>query len=379
MPYTGIGLMSGTSADGLDICLAQFTLVADRWQGELLLAETVPYDADWQRRLRLAPAGSAEALGKLHTDFGHLQGLLLRRFLVTHQVTPQWVATHGHTVFHQPKEQHFTTQIGCLETLVTYLDCPLVGDLRSRDVAQGGTGAPLVPMGEQQLWDSPLFLNLGGIANISVFRPQDSRWQVYTQRGPKPYAAWDVAPCNLVLNHVLHQMLPDQAYDAHGQLAAGGTLIPELLHKLEALPFYYMPPPRVLGWEFVQQEVLPLLEPYLACTADVLHTWCHHLAHRLFAELERFDIRDSSLYVTGGGAHHSFLMHCLADKLADRGITLAEVPPLMVDFKEAYIFAFLGLMTLLRRPNVLTEVTGARTQVCAGSIHLPESWRQALL
>jgi anhydro-N-acetylmuramic acid kinase len=188
-----------------------------------------------------------------------------------------------------------------------------------------------------------------------------------------------VVPCNLVLNAVLQLAQPDAPFDAGGQLAASGQLLPELLLQLEALPFYYMPPPRVLGWEFVQQAVWPVLQPWLHRPADVLHTWCHHVASRLFAELDRFDIRHSSLYVTGGGAHHSYLLQCIADALQPLDITLAEVPPQMVDFKEAYIFAFLGLLTLLRRPNVLTAVTGARQAVVGGSIHLPDSWLAPLL
>lgn len=377
--YEGLGLMSGTSGDGLDVCYARYRQQGDAWQGEILEAETLPYTDDWHHRLMTAPQLGGEALAKLHTDYGHLQGLLLRQFVVRHRLKPQWACAHGHTVFHQPKAQHFSLQIGDGETLVTYLDCPLVTNLRARDVAQGGEGAPLVPLGEQLLFEHALFLNLGGIANLSAFAPQGAGWQLFTQKGPKPYVAYDLAPCNMVLNEVLHWARPDLPFDEGGQLAAQGQLLPLLYEQLERLPFYYLPPPRSLGREFMLAEVLPLLEPYRAQVADVLHTWCQHVASRLVAELDRYGIHDSSILLTGGGAHHSFLLQCLAQRLAAMRITPSLPSPRIIDFKEAYIFGFLGLRALLRQPTVLPAVTGARVAVCSGSIHLPEHWATPLL
>jgi len=193
--WIGIGQMSGTSLDGNDLCAARFTLEEGRWEYALLQATTVPYPPDWQARLRTAPTSSAEELAKLHVDYGHYLGLLIRQFVLERGLAPDFAAVHGHTIFHQPWRQ-FTTQLGCGETMATHLSYPLVANFRARDVAQGGEGAPLVPFGEQALFpEAALFLNLGGIANVSLFRarlPQASFQASYNVS--KPLRASPIAP-----------------------------------------------------------------------------------------------------------------------------------------------------------------------------------------
>jgi anhydro-N-acetylmuramic acid kinase len=373
--YVVLGLMSGSSLDGLDLCAARFTESEAGWQYAILAADSTPFDAHWAARLGRIHHGSAYELAKLHTDFGHLLGLQARMFLRARGLQADLAASHGHTAFHQP-QAHFTFQLGSGETAITYLDCPLVCDFRPRDVALGGQGAPLVPFGEQALFpEIPLFLNLGGIANVSVLPGALAQplTRNATHHGPRPFPhlAFDLAPCNQVLNHLAHRLSPALAFDPAGAYAAQGQELPTLRERLAGLAFYQHRPPRSLGREYTEANVFPLLatddDP-----RDQLHTFCLHLADILFEELQKLGVRDAPMLVTGGGAHNAFLMACLATRLAPLGITLAPASPELIDFKEALIFGFLGLCAWLGQPNVLTETTGARRPHIAGALHQPD-------
>ncbi len=387
MTHTALGLMSGTAHDGLDLCAVAFT--ADDWaEGpvawRILAADTLPYDADWRARLLSLPSASAEALARAHADLGHLHGMLARQFLRRHGLSVELVASHGHTVLHQPHRQ-FTAQIGCGEALVSHVGLPVVADFRSRDVALGGQGAPLVPYGEWRLFDHGLFLNLGGIANMSLFRarvpelePDPANPRVWL-RGPWPHLAYDLCPANLALNHLAARYDPALTHDPDGRLAAAGQVDAELLARLEALSFYQLVPPRSLGREFFLAEVLPLLEASAASVPDQLATLVEHIGRRLEAELDRFGLGHTTMLVTGGGAHNATLIARLDRALAARHITRAAAPRELVDYKEALIFAWLGLCAMLRVANVLPGTTGAREAVVAGAIHLPEAYSRPLL
>jgi len=376
--YVMIGLMSGSSLDGLDLAAVRFTPTADnRWHYTMLAAETQPYSPEWAERLAGLMQQTAENYAKTHVDYGHYLGMKTWHFIMEHGLAPDGVGSHGHTVFHQP-QRHFTAQIGCGQTMVSHLGCPLVTDFRAKDVALGGEGAPLVPFGEHHLFPQyRLFLNLGGIASISLFpRPGEQHPleialgdRTWMRKTPEQFG-YDVCPCNQVLNLLAQRLGHD--FDDGGQLAASGLLHPALLADLDALSFYYLSPPRTLGREFLDDHVLPVLQRYSIPVEDQLHTVCHHIAGRIAAELERFAIRDARILVTGGGAYNHFLVHLLTERLRPMGI-LPEIPDRWyVNFKEALIFGFLGLMTLLGRPNTLEGVTGARSTVIGGAIHLPE-------
>jgi anhydro-N-acetylmuramic acid kinase len=383
--YVGVGLMSGTSHDGVDLACVRFTRASgnngDNWQYRIIGAETVPYDEEWRARLLGLTGASAEVLAKTQTDYGHYLGMLLRRFILQQEAEVQFACSHGHTIFHQP-DKHFTLQIGPGETIISHLNCPLVTDLRTRDVALGGQGAPLVPFGEQQLFaGTGLFINLGGIANLSVFR-QHAHGNFAERTWLKPgwqYLAYDVCACNQVLNELARRHNPAAAYDDGGNIARGGSLLPDLLAQLSALNFYTLVPPRSLGREWVLGEVMPMINAHGGTAQNKLHTFTHHVAQQLAQELDRFGLQSGQALVTGGGAHNTFLMELIRAVLAARGITLLPATPQVIDYKEALIFAFLGLCTLLRIPNVLNAATGARQAVVAGSIHLPQGYGQALL
>jgi anhydro-N-acetylmuramic acid kinase len=352
--YNGIGLMSGTSLDGIDLAYCEFTEDDDRWRFELLVAETIGYDEQWYARLRCLDEQDARTYARTHVYYGHLLGRTLRDFIDRNELRPQFVASHGQTIFHQP-EKNFTAQIGDGETMAMYLPCPLVTNFRNKDVAMGGQGAPLVPFGERFLFpEHKLFLNLGGIANLS-FEGQ----------------AFDVAPCNMALNWLASNLMPPLPFDQDGTLARSGEMEYELYGALEALPFYQQTGPKSLGTEWFAASILPLISNEAIPVADRLKTFVVHIVSRLTVALRDLNARGLPLVVTGGGAHNAYLMEELKKSISGLGIQVVQLPAVVVDFKEAIIFGFLGLQTLLGRPNVLASVTGAKTNVCGGSIHLP--------
>lgn len=352
-----VGLMSGTSLDGLDLVLCTFEEKAGgRFAGAILKATTCSYDIYWQRRLRYAALLSGRELMKLHADYGVYLGEKVREFLGAEDKSVLLVASHGHTVFHEPC-RGFTFQAGSGAHLAACCGLPVVCDLRSGDVAYGGQGAPLVPLGERFLFpEFSAFLNLGGFANVSVHEEERVR-------------AWDVCAVNYVLNALARRSgLP---YDAGGALAASGHLNENLLTQLENLEYYRKPPPKSLGAE--DAEVI--LHAYLSLNTpvrDILHTWCHHAASRIVSDLKKFSQADPlRVLVTGGGARNTFLMACLDYYGKQENLEFVIPDDYLVDFKEAYIFAFLGLMRWLQRPTALTSVTGARKDSVTGAIYLP--------
>lgn len=359
--YTGIGLMSGTSLDGIDLAYCEFSDDQGKWHFELLASETIPYDEQWYARLRCLDEQDARTFARTHVYYGHLLGRTLRDFIIRNELKPQFVACHGQTIFHQP-EKNFTAQIGDGETIVAYLQCPLVTNFRNKDVAMGGQGAPLVPFGEHHLFSShQLFLNLGGIANLS--------------HGGK---AFDVVPCNMALNWLANFLDPPQALDREGAAARSGNLDYALYDALEHFPWYAQAGPKSLGTEWFEEHILPVLSHCTSPVEDRLKTYVFHVVSRITVALRDLQVRNLPMMVTGGGAHNVYLMEELQKSLAGLGVTLEALHHAVIDFKEAVIFSFLGLQTLLGQPNILASVTGAHLDVCGGSIHLPTSGWDAL-
>ena len=354
--------MSGTSLDGIDLAYCEFSEYESEWKFELLAAETIAYDEQWYARLACLTAQDALAYARTNVYLGHLFGKTLAQFITRNELKPDFVASHGHTIFHQP-EKNFTAQIGDGESTVAYLPCPLVTNFRNKDVAMGGQGAPLVPFGEKFLFpDHKLFLNLGGIANLSF-----------------EGKAFDVSPCNMALNWLCSTMEPPIPYDPNGEFARSGKMDYDLYAALEALPFYAKTGPKSLGVEWFNQDVLPLIANPEIPIADRLRTVILHIVSRLTVAFRDLNAHNQALIVSGGGAHNLFLMEELEKSIAPLGIKIESLPKNIVDFKEAIIFAFLGLQTILGRPNILASVTGAKLDVCGGSIHLPkDGWNLQL-
>ncbi len=344
-----IGVMSGSSLDGIDLACCELEMDHIGWSFQVVDAQTLPYPAALCQRLLLASGASAMELARLHRDLGRMIGEACQQMHGEHP--SELVASHGHTIFHQPADG-FTTQIGCGATIAAISGLPTVCDLRSKDVALGGQGAPLVPLGEHLLFPGhDGFVNLGGISNISVHR--NGMVQGY-----------DVGPCNQALNLLAAEM--GKAYDQDGDMAREGNVLSTLLTALNGLAFYTQPPPRSLGREWFEQQMAPLLTNKAGSIEDRARTVVEHIAGQLAHELKRAGAL--KVLVTGGGAHHQVLMERLRDL---SGIHMDVPEKQLVDFKEAIIFALLGLLRWRGEANALASVTGASRDSVGGALYLP--------
>ncbi len=354
-----IGLMSGTSLDGLDIAYCYFVHGGQGWRFEIIAADTFEYESSWKERLASITEASGEHLMQTHQELGVWMGDAVNRFMRKHQVDPELVATHGHTVFHQP-ENGFTQQIGSSFAMHTICGKPVISNFRDMDLALGGQGAPLVPIGDRLLFAKYDFcLNIGGIANISA--------EVNGQR-----LAYDVSPANMVLNHFAQKA--GHAYDAGGAIAASGRVQKKLLGQLNALAYYQAPFPKSLGYEWVLANVITPLEKEKVSTEDMLATLTHHTAQQIAGNVHllqkrgSLDTDDASMLVTGGGAYNDYLIACT--RQYSQGTFRIVLPnELIIGYKEALVFAFLGVLKMRGEVNCLSSVTGASRDHCAGVIY----------
>lgn len=343
-----IGVMSGSSLDGIDLALCRFERRREHWTFAIEKAETTAFPAGLRERLLHATGADALELARLNRDVGIAIGAACKEF--GKGTDAALVASHGHTVFHKPDEG-LTTQVGCGAHIAALSGLPVVCDFRTLDVALGGQGAPLVPFGEKMLFpEYAAFVNLGGIANISI------------HTGGK-VIGYDLCPCNQALDLLAQEA--GLAYDADGALARTGAILPGLLEKLNGLSFYTQSPPRSLGREWFDEQLKPLLSTP-APVADRMRTVMEHIARLLAGELARAGTR-SALF-TGGGAHNGFLMERIA-ALGDAKPVLPSAA--LINFKEAMIFAFLGLMRWRGEVNTLASVTGAAQDSIGGAVYLP--------
>ena len=341
-----IGLMSGSSLDGIDLALVRFTSDEGRYGYTIVEAETLPYPEAWRKRLADAFLARPQDLRPLDLEYGAYLGDCIQGFTARHGITPDFVASHGHTVFHKP-EQRYTLQIGDGQAIADHCGLLTVNDFRSEDVGKGGQGAPLVPIGDRLLFgDYTLCLNIGGIANIS-----------YEHQGRR--IAYDLCIANQALNWLAQREGLD--YDKDGLLARHGTLDPVLLARLNEHPYYRQAPPKSLGREFFETFQRPLLET--VDTGTALATFTEHVALQIAEAVET--VPQGTLLATGGGALNTYLIERLQRHTHHRVV----VPDRQtVNYKEALIFALLGLLRLEGRTNVLCSVTGAPTDSCSGRI-----------
>lgn len=342
--YTVLGGMSGTSLDGLDLALCRFEHRRHEtvsWHFEVLAAETLTYTPEWQQRLANAPHLSGLELTALDRSFGRFLGHQGVQFIERHRLPkPDLYVSHGHTVFHAP-ERGFTLQIGAVHEVSAAAGCAVLGDLRSGDLALGGQGAPLVPIGDRLLFGAyAACVNIGGFANLSLER-----------NGRR--VAWDVCAANGVLNLLALRADERLQYDKNGALAKSGSIVEPLLHHLEGLAYYQRQSPKSLGREFTEAEILPLLEARYA-PADLLRTYTEHIALRVCADL--CEVSGKVLF-TGGGTHNGFLLERIS---AHATFEVVKPNDRLIDFKEAIVFAFLGALWLNGDHNVLSSVTGAQ-------------------
>jgi len=361
MMYRAIGLMSGSSLDGLDIVFAAFHENGGAWQYEIKAAQTYPYSQEWTDKLKNAIRLNALDYQLLHTEYGHYTGHLVNEFIEQHglQFQVQLIGSHGHTAFHVPAKK-MTAQLGDGAAIAAATGINVVSDLRAINVALGGQGAPIVPIGEKLLFgDYPFFLNLGGIANISYNNPDE-------------YIAFDVCPANRVLNMLANDA--GQPFDAGGALAATGSVQTRLLQLLNDLEYYRMPYPKSLANDFGTDVVCTLIRNAGYETRDALRTFVEHVVMQIRLAIESLTTNykpqttNHKLFVTGGGAHNTFLMERLATVLQEIQVEVVKPDNYIIDFKEAIVMALIGLLRWREENNVLASVTGATRDSIGGAV-----------
>ena len=347
---TAIGLMSGSSLDGLDIALVQFRYDDSQYNFSIIDADTLPYPDEWRQQLADAFHKQPNELEKLDKAYGQYLGEQVKQFAASRHIKPDFVASHGHTIFHKP-EQHYTLQIGDGQALADACGFTVVNDFRTEDVLKGGQGAPLVPIGDKLLFgDYEICLNIGGIANVS-----------YDEGGRR--IAFDICIANQALNYLAS--LEGLGYDKDGVLARNGEMEITLLKKLNHDPYYGQFPPKSLGREFFEAKQKDLLTGL--STADMLATYTEHIALQIALAVSA--LPKGKLFITGGGAKNKFLV----ERIQARSHHQVIVPDTkIVDYKEALVFALLGLLRIENRTNVLASVTGAPTDSCSGKIWCPK-------
>ena len=348
--YVSIGVMSGTSLDGLDLVACRFTL-DQSWQYEIIKANTIPYSHKWVAKLSSASELNALDFAFLNNDLGKFIGKQVAEFCAGLPQKPDLVSSHGHTVFHQPQNK-LTVQIGQGASIAAYSGLPTACDFRMLDVALNGQGAPLVPIGDELLFGNYEFcLNLGGIANVS-FREDNER------------KAFDICPANMAFNLFSKEL--GYEYDLDGNYGRTGQVQEELLQLLNNLEFYHQKGPKSLGREWFEEEFLPLIRSFQLLPCDALRTLYEHVSDQISLTVDQYP--KGRMLITGGGAHNVFLIELLSEKTKHKTVVPSSQ---LIDFKEAIIFAFLGVLRLREETNCLRSVTGANRNHSAGVIYLP--------
>ncbi len=343
--------MSGTSLDGVDVACCQFYFESNKWNYKIIVAETFQYDYTWKEKLNHAINSDALHLILLHTEYGAYLGKLVNKFILKNKLPIDFIASHGHTIFHQP-EKRMTFQIGDGSAIAAVTGLPVICDFRSGDVALGGQGAPLVPIGDKYLFSEFDFcINLGGFANIS-FDKDDKR------------IAFDICPVNIVMNK--YAELLGIPFDNDGLIASHGNLNNDLFDELNNLEFYFSKYPKSLGREWVDKNIFPLIEKYKISVEDKLYTFCEHVALQISVILN--SEKTGKALVTGGGAYNKHLISRITD-FSTHEIIIPDNTT--VEYKEALVFAFLGLLRMNNEINCLSSVTGASRDHSSGAIYLP--------
>ena len=351
-----IGLMSGSSLDGLDIAYCHFEKNNSGWEFSIEKADCIAYSKEWTDRLSAARTLDGRSLWQLHADYGHLLADMVNGFVSKNNLKEKvdLIASHGHTVFHFP-DLRFTTQIGDGAALATGTGIAVACDFRSSDIALGGQGTPIVPVGDLLLFkEYNYLLNLGGIANLSV--KTDDR-----------IIAFDICAANQVLNYYAAQK--GLEYDKGGAMAAAGHLFEPLLKALNALEFYQKDFPKSLDNGFSKEVIIPLMESFQISREDKLHTYCEHIALQIAAHMEKVKApKHGKLFITGGGAFNTHL----TDRIAAHSPLSVHIPAdEVVKYKEALVMAFIGMLRWRIEPNVLSSVTGASRDSVGGALYHP--------
>ncbi len=349
--YTALGIMSGSSMDGLDLAFCEFTEKQHRWSYQIIAAEMLPYPEEWKILLQESYYASGKKLMENDVAFGKFLGEKADDFLKKHRFKPDIIASHGHTVFHQP-EKGFSLQLGNGQAIAISTGVDTVSDFRNKDILLGGQGAPLVPIGDKLLFaEYDYCVNFGGIANIS-----------YEEKGQ--LLGYDVCPANQLLNYLSRQM--GKPYDKNGETASLGKLDKLLFDQLNNVDFCRQRNPKSLSNEQIRETFLPIVDNAPASLEDKLYTVIKHIAFQIAAATD--SSVEKRILLTGGGAHNSFLVEAVRRE-CPQSVYLPD--PQIIDFKEALIFAFMGVLRKAGRTNCLASATGAKMDSSGGVIYLP--------
>lgn len=338
--------MSGTSLDGLDIAYCYFSFEKGKWSYSIEKATTIEYSNDIKAMLLKAENTSSEEFVKIDKEFGHFLGNETKKFIDQYNLEVDFISSHGQTIFHQPQIM-LTTQIGDINAIYSHTNIKTIGDFRRLDLALGGQGAPLVPIGDRLLFSEyPFCLNLGGFSNIS-----------YEENGSR--IAYDICPVNIVLNHLAQ--MEGLAYDKDGEIAKRGKVNSVLLDSLNNLEYYKTKKQKSLGKEWVVDNVFSLLNSSFLSVSDLMATFVEHITQELANNIK------GDVLITGGGAFNKYLIESLKSKL-NKEYKVHIPEPIIINYKEALIFAFLGVLRVREEINTLSSVTGAAKDSCGGLI-----------
>ncbi|MFI5156493.1 MAG: anhydro-N-acetylmuramic acid kinase [Chitinophagales bacterium] len=373
MLYSAIGLMSGSSMDGLDIVFVHLDSNAGKWNYEIRQKACYPYSNEWKEKLRSAIHLPAPDYLALHAAFGHYLGKEVNRFIQEYQLQyqVQLISSHGHTVFHNPS-QKMTAQLGDGAAIAAETGINTISDLRAMDIALGGQGAPIVPIGEKLLLEEyPFFLNLGGIANISahIQRPGNAD---KTSPDQDEFIAFDICPANRILNMLAAEKAKE--FDNGGEMAAAGKTNQDLLTQLNGFEYYKKAFPKSLDNAFGVSELFPIIAASNDSIENKLNTYAEHICYQIGYSINKLlrnmpaGVNAKKILVCGGGAHNAFLVSRLTAVLDAMEVKVVVPEPTLVDFKEALIMAFIGVLRWREENNVLASVTGAKRNSIGGAV-----------
>lgn len=344
-----IGVMSGTSLDGIDIAYVKITNT-NNYKFEILKATTIPYTKQWKSALKDGFHLKGEKLTQLDADYGIFLGEIIRNFINKNNLTTiDFIASHGHTIYHNPAK-NYTLQIGNGPYIASITGIKTICDFRSQDIALGGQGAPLVPIGDMLLFSEYDYcLNLGGFSNISLDKNN--------QR-----IAFDICPVNIVLNHYVATL--NLEYDDKGTIASNGEIDLILLNELNSLPFYNDSKPKSLGYEFIVETIIPIIDKYNLETKDILRTFVEHVAMQILRKVESNPSK--TILVAGGGSYNTFLIERIQRYTKTKLIIPNDA---IINYKEALVFALLGFLKDEGQNNCLKSVTGAKKDHSSGVVY----------
>lgn len=355
--------MSGSSLDGLDIVYTQLEEVRGQWKFEIQQAECIPYTEDWVSDLSRAGETSVPEFLKLNTRYGRYLGEKINEFITRHGIdhNVHFIASHGHTVFHEPAN-HTSTQIGDGATIAAVTGLPVISDLRSLDVALGGQGAPIVPIGDKLLFGSfDYWLNIGGIANVTV-------------RDGESMLAFDICPANQIMNALAQR--EGKEFDYEGEMAQQGKVLQGVLSSLNHQDYYKQAPPKSLSNEAAKQLAFPILFESEHSTNDMLRTVVQHIVEQIAEAVKKYPHgkEKASLLATGGGALNNFLADQLREALAPLNVHVVVPYEQVANFKEALVMALIGALRWREETNAMASVTGASRDSVGGALWMGHSY-----